>query len=307
MKRIVIFGAGNTAKKLLEIKLRKDVEIVKVVANHKVGQIVNEYVIESPKVLKYEKFDKVIVATKSMDWTKEIYFDLVNMGVADRKIYFFSGFESLYTCDHPLDQYFEIEKDFSGIVPFTENNINVDKIVITETSKSHERRVKEGFYDNYCKGKGIDIGYGNDPLKGCLSGWDLINGDAQYLRGIKDETFDYVYSSHCLEHVNDVRVALKNWFRIVKTNGYLIIAVPDRDLYEKKRELPSMWNWDHKHMFLLGSKDTSGVKDIIEEIRCSLSNYKIEYAKVCSEGHTILEADIHSDGEYQIEIVIQKV
>ena len=35
--------------------------------------------------------------------------------------------------------------------------------------------------------------------------------------------------------------------------------------------------------------------------------YKLVYAKVCSEGCIIADPDIHSVGEYQIETVIQKV
>ena len=34
--------------------------------------------------------------------------------------------------------------------------------------------------------------------------------------GVKDETYDFVYSSHTLEHINDIYTALKNWIRILK-------------------------------------------------------------------------------------------
>ncbi len=29
-----------------------------------------------------------------------------------------------------------------------------------ETSKAHSRRVREGFFENYCKREGLDIGFG---------------------------------------------------------------------------------------------------------------------------------------------------
>ena len=83
--------------------------------------------------------------------------------------------------------------------------------------------MREGFFDKYCQGKGLDVGYGGDVISPRCAGWDLRNGDAQYLQGIPDESFEYVYSSHCLEHMNNVRVSLQNWFRCVKKGGYLLL------------------------------------------------------------------------------------
>lgn len=153
----------------------------------------------------------------------------------------------------------------------------------------------------------MDIGYGADIITPECSGWDQRNGDAQYLLGIEDKSFDYVYSSHCLEHMVDVRISLKNWFRVVKKGEFLILAVPHRDLYEKKNRLPSRWNIDHKHMFLIGKEEYPDALDIIQEIKESLQDYDIKYVKTCDEGRTITEPYVHSDEEYQIEWVIQKI
>ncbi len=38
-----------------------------------------------------------------------------------------------------------------------------------------------------------------------------------------------------------------------------------------------------------------------------LNDFDIVYAKECSERHTINDPDLHSDGEYSIEVVIRKV
>ena len=105
----------------------------------------------------------------------------------------------------------------------------------------------------------------------------------------------------------DVRIALKNWFRVVRKGGYLLLAIPHRDLYEKKNQLPSRWNGDHKHMFLIGRAEPPDTLDICEEIKESISNYDVKYIKACDEGHTIVNPLIHSDGEFQIEVVIQKL
>jgi hypothetical protein len=73
-----------------------------------------------------------------------------------------------------------------------------------------------------------------------------------------------------------------------------------------KRRLPSRWNSDHKHMFLIGVSEAPDTLDIVEEIRESLIDYDIKYVKACDEGHTITNPCIQSDGEYQIEVVVQK-
>jgi SAM-dependent methyltransferase len=176
-----------------------------------------------------------------------------------------------------------------------------------ETAKAYSRRKREGFFESYCNGKGLDIGYGGDLLAENCQGWDFEDGDAQSLEGIYDYQYDFVYSSHTLEHMYKPDVALRNWWRVVKPGGFMILYVPDRDLYEKKNRLPSRWNYDHKHFILLGMDeppDTIGLLPLIER---SLENYKIVYAKECREGHTVTDPELHSDGEYSLEIVLRKV
>ncbi len=91
--------------------------------------------------------------------------------------------------------------------------------VSLETSKAKARRVREGFFEKYCRGKGLDIGHGGDPLTTTCQGWEWFHGDAQFLSGLKDEAFDFVYSSHVLEHMEDPAVALRNWWRVLKPGG----------------------------------------------------------------------------------------
>ena len=77
---------------------------------------------------------------------------------------------------------------------------------MNETSKAAIRRFNDIRYANtYFKGAGIDIGCGPDPLSKfnqqfplmtSLKPWDLQDGDAQLMTNAKDETFDFVHSSH---------------------------------------------------------------------------------------------------------------
>ena len=176
-----------------------------------------------------------------------------------------------------------------------------------ETTKAKQRRLKENFFKKYCNGEGIDIGYGGDLVVENTIGWDYENGDAQYLTEIDDERYDFVYTSHVIEHMIDAKVALQNWWRVLKKNGYLLLYLPHRELYEKKKTLPSNWNPDHKHFFVENNHEpphTLGLRQLIKE---TLTGYEIIYVKVCDEGHTITDPNIHSDGEYSIEAVIRKI
>ena len=122
---------------------------------------------------------------------------------------------------------------------------------MNETSKCEPLRKKAGHFDFYLKGKGIDIGCGEDKLiveQGSVDAWDLTNGDAMLMEGIANETYDFVYSSHCLEHTQDVEITLYNWTRILKKDGYIYFVIPEYVLYEKMT-FPSVYNYDHKQTF----------------------------------------------------------
>lgn len=124
-----------------------------------------------------------------------------------------------------------------------------------EQSKAAKRRFNLGeFHTKYFVGDGIDIGGKPDPLgqycgifskMNSVRTWDLEDGDAQYLKGVEDNTFDFVHSSHCLEHMIDPKIAFENWIRVIKPGGHIITTVPDEDLYEMG-VFPSKFNPDHK-------------------------------------------------------------
>jgi SAM-dependent methyltransferase len=142
---------------------------------------------------------------------------------------------------------------------------------VWEQSKAAKRRFHDGaFHSRYFVGDGIDIGGKPDPL-GQYAGifgmmrsartWDLDDGDAQYLASVPNETFDFVHSSHCLEHMVDVYEAMRNWIRVLKPGGYLIVTIPEEDLYEQK-VFPSRFNPDHKWTFTMAKTSSWSPKSI---------------------------------------------
>lgn len=129
-----------------------------------------------------------------------------------------------------------------------------------ECSKSIMRRLADSnFVSRYFVGCGLDIGGKPDPLAlykelFCrmteVRTWDKEDGDAQILAGLSDEKFDFVHSSHCLEHLADPHEGLHNWLRVVRPGGHLVVTVPDEDLYEQG-VFPSTFNRDHKWTFTI--------------------------------------------------------
>jgi SAM-dependent methyltransferase len=129
-----------------------------------------------------------------------------------------------------------------------------------ECSKSVLRRLRDSRYaTRYFAGAGIDIGGRPDPLFlyaelfpriTSVRVWDLEDGDATLMDGVSDNSYDFVFSSHCLEHLMDPVTGLRNWFRILRPGGHLIITVPDEDLYEQG-VWPSTHNRDHKQSFTI--------------------------------------------------------
>lgn len=122
-----------------------------------------------------------------------------------------------------------------------------------ETSKAKALREQHNHFLKYFVGEGLDIGPGDDILDtpyGNVTPYDITEGNANYLSIIEDGTYDFVYSSHCLEHMKDIPLALKHWVRVLKPGGVLYITVPDWILYEHER-WPSIFNGDHKATFSL--------------------------------------------------------
>src|SRR5882672_7208044 len=101
-----------------------------------------------------------------------------------------------------------------------------------ETSKARARREEDGFFNRFCQGRGLDVGHGGDPVSPGCAEWDIEDGDAHLLAGVPNDAFDFVYSSHTLEHLENPALALRNWSRVLAPGGHLILFLPDRDLYE---------------------------------------------------------------------------
>ena len=124
-------------------------------------------------------------------------------------------------------------------------------------------------------GSGIDIGCGPDPITPDVRPFDLEHGDANCITEHVDDTFDFVFSSHCLEHMHDPFATLQEWWKLVKPGGHLIFLVPDEDLYEQG-VFPSRFNADHKATFTISKRTSwSPVSINLLELAQSLPNSQL--------------------------------
>lgn len=140
-----------------------------------------------------------------------------------------------------------------------------------ETSKSIARLLHDTRYaTRYFISDGIDIGAGEDflgqyseffPLMRSCKHWDLRDGNAEILETVEDQAYNFVYSSHCLEHIQNPRNAIKNWLRVLRRGGHLIVIVPDEDMYEQG-VFPSTWNNDHKWTFTTCKRESWSPKSL---------------------------------------------
>ena len=179
-----------------------------------------------------------------------------------------------------------------------------------ETSKARARRAAEGCYDSIFRGHGIDIGCGDDPVTPDCLAWDMPQGDAQELPGIPPYSFDWVYSSHCLEHMRDPIRAISRWWEVLKPNGFLFVVVPDEDLYEQGF-WPSRFNADHKwtftiHKFVSWSPVSVNVADLV----AGLPKHMVLWMRQIDAGYehsTEVWDRTAGNAEAHIEVLLRKI
>jgi ubiquinone/menaquinone biosynthesis C-methylase UbiE len=53
--------------------------------------------------------------------------------------------------------------------------------------------------------------------------------DATNLNLIPDSKYDFIISSHCLEHIANPLKAIEEWIRVIKKGGFILLLLPDKD------------------------------------------------------------------------------
>jgi ADP-heptose:LPS heptosyltransferase/predicted SAM-dependent methyltransferase len=148
----------------------------------------------------------------------------------------------------------------------------------------------------YLRGRGLDLGAGDfkilphaisvDNMHHAAFGFthkpDIVS-DVEKLDMISSQSMDWVYSSHTLEHIVDYRAALKEWWRVIKQGGLMVLYLPHAKFYPNIGQEGA--NPDHKHDFLPA--------DILEALPA---------------GHDVLVCEERNENyEYSMLLVVKKL
>jgi ubiquinone/menaquinone biosynthesis C-methylase UbiE len=100
-------------------------------------------------------------------------------------------------------------------------------------------------------------------------GSQYIN-DATDLSSVKTSQYDYLVSSHCLEHVANPIKALKEWNRVIKQGGLMVLVLPNPEFtFDHKRKRTTFEHILNDYNNNTVEEDETHVQDVIDN--CDLS------------------------------------
>ena len=110
------------------------------------------------------------------------------------------------------------------------------------------------------RAEGLTFSY--DPRKNC--GYNFVR-EATDLHGIADHRYDFILSSHSLEHVANPIKALKEWIRIVKPEGSVVIVLPDyRRTFDHRRSPTRIEHMIEDYELGRDERDSTHLEEILE-------------------------------------------
>jgi SAM-dependent methyltransferase len=80
----------------------------------------------------------------------------------------------------------------------------------------------------YCQGQGIDVGADRWPFRNAQPVRNEPHQNAYRLDRIPDGSLDFVFSSHCLEHLERWADALRLWISKLRPGGVLFLYLPHK-------------------------------------------------------------------------------
>ncbi len=101
------------------------------------------------------------------------------------------------------------------------------------------------------------------PEPGSAAGTQLIR-EATALTGIAPETYDFVCSSHTLEHVANPLAALEEWLRVLRPGGTLILLLPHREgTFDHRRPVTNLAHIIEDQARGVGEDDLTHLDEIL--------------------------------------------
>lgn len=99
--------------------------------------------------------------------------------------------------------------------------------------------------------------------RGRRTGHNFITEGSE-LDCIRDQSYDFVLSSHNLEHIANPLKALHNWKRVLRPGGILLLVLPDkRRTFDYRRPVTTLDHLCEDYERGTGEDDTSHIEELI--------------------------------------------
>jgi SAM-dependent methyltransferase len=100
---------------------------------------------------------------------------------------------------------------------------------------------------------------------------NVIVNDAVNILLVQDESYNFLFSSHSLEHIANPLKAIKEWLRIIKNGGYIIIVVPEKSCcFDHRRDYSKFSTLLSQYEKDVGEDDLSTLPEILSKHDLSL-------------------------------------
>lgn len=136
-------------------------------------------------------------------------------------------------------------------------------------------RLLPGLVRRYCVGRGLEVGAGPRPYTD-PSRTEYLDKHTDNAHGTRsadmvadatriprpDGSFDYLLSSHCLEHHPDTIRTLNEWGRVLRPGGILFLILPHADrTFDRHREKTTLDHHLQDFATLEGGEDRSHIAE----------------------------------------------
>ena len=89
--------------------------------------------------------------------------------------------------------------------------------------------------------------------------------EATDLHGIADETYDFLCSSHTLEHIANPLRAMEEWLRVMRPGGTMALVLPHKDsTFDHKRPVTALEHVIDDHARGVGEDDLTHLEEILD-------------------------------------------
>jgi len=112
-----------------------------------------------------------------------------------------------------------------------------------------EGQLKEGLNFEWIKGK-----YGHQFIS-----------EATKISKIRSNTYDFLLSSNCLEHIANPLKAIKEWRRIITPSGYMVLILPNqKNNFDHKRPVTKFSHLKKDYELNTTEEDLTHLKEILK-------------------------------------------